>query len=87
MASILPNQTIYLQNLNDKVKKPDLKRHLYSLLCQYGRIVDVFVSKAPAMRGQAFVTFQELSSANMALRSLQGYPFFGKSMVTCGQQQ
>lgn len=48
---------------------------------QYGQIIGLVASKAPAARGQAFVVFKEVGSAAHALRSLQGYPFFGKPMV------
>lgn len=33
------------------------------------------------MRGQAFVIFEEVSSATTALRSMQGFPFYDKPMV------
>ena len=34
------------------------------------------------MRGQAFVIFKELGSSTNALRQLQGFPFYGKPMVS-----
>lgn len=34
------------------------------------------------MRGQAFVIFKEVSSATNALRSMQGFPFYDKPMVS-----
>lgn len=34
------------------------------------------------MRGQAFVIFKEMSSATNALRSMQGFPFYDKPMVS-----
>lgn len=36
------------------------------------------------MRGQAFVIFKEVSSATNALRSMQGFPFYDKPMVSSG---
>lgn len=33
------------------------------------------------MRGQAFVIFKDINSANSALRSMQGFPFYDKPMV------
>ena len=36
------------------------------------------------MRGQAFVIFKEVSSATNALRSMQGFPFYDKPMVSTG---
>lgn len=34
------------------------------------------------MRGQAFVIFKDLQSASNALRSMQGFPFYDKPMVS-----
>ena len=76
-----PNPTLYVNNLNTKIKKPELKRLLYHLFSPYGQILSVVASKAPsAMRGQAFIVFKEMSSAVVAMRALQGYPFYEKSL-------
>ncbi|KAG8063730.1 hypothetical protein GUJ93_ZPchr0003g17675 [Zizania palustris] len=53
-GDIPPNQTVYLRNLNEKVKKEELKRSLYALCSQYGRILDVVALKTPKLRGQAW---------------------------------
>jgi len=51
------------------------------VLCsQYGAVLDVVSMKAPKMRGQAFVVFQHLTSASVALQKLQGFEFYGKPM-------
>ena len=34
------------------------------------------------MRGQAFVIFRDISSATNAMRSMQGFPFYDKPMVS-----
>lgn len=34
------------------------------------------------MRGQAFVVFKDIASATNALRSMQGFPFYDKPMVS-----
>ncbi|XP_005996928.1 U2 small nuclear ribonucleoprotein B'' [Latimeria chalumnae] len=77
---IRPNHTIYINNINDSVKKEELKRSLYALFTQFGQILDIVALKTMKMRGQAFVVFKELSSATNALRQLQGFPFYGKPM-------
>lgn len=59
----------------------ELKKCLYGLFSQYGQILDVVALKTRSMRGQAFIVYKELPSAVAAIRSLQGYPFFGKSLV------
>lgn len=76
----LPNQTIYLNNLNDKLSKQILRSELYVLCSQFGAVLDVVALKTPKMRGQAFVVFQHLTSASVALQKLQGFEFYGKPL-------
>eukprot|EP00061_Rhincodon_typus_P012518 g38300.t1 len=88
-----PNHTIYINNLNEKIKKDgkyseivlvqqciQLKKSLYAIFSQFGQILDILVSRNLKMRGQAFVIFKEVSSATNALRSMQGFPFYDKPM-------
>nr|XP_061792226.1 U2 small nuclear ribonucleoprotein B''-like isoform X3 [Nerophis lumbriciformis] len=77
---IRPNHTIYINNINDRVKKEELKRSLYALFSQFGQIVEIVAMKTMKMRGQAFVVFKELAAATNALRQLQGFPFYNKPM-------
>jgi len=75
-----PNHTIYIQNMNEKIKKEDLRKSLYVLMSQFGQVLDIVALKTMKMRGQAFVVFKEISSATNALRSMQGFPFYEKPM-------
>ncbi|XP_033740475.1 U1 small nuclear ribonucleoprotein A-like [Pecten maximus] len=77
---IRPNQTIYINNLNEKIKKDDLKKSLYAIFSQFGQILDIVAMKTLKMRGQAFVIFKDISSATNAIRSMQGFPFYDKPM-------
>ncbi|XP_061888664.1 U2 small nuclear ribonucleoprotein B'' [Entelurus aequoreus] len=77
---IRPNHTIYVNNINDNVKKEELKRSLYALFSQFGQIVEIVAMKTMKTRGQAFVVFKELTAATNALRQLQGFPFYNKPM-------
>jgi len=77
---IPPSQTIYVNNLNEKIKKDDLKKAIYAIFSQFGTILDVVALKTLKMRGQAFVAFQDIPSATNALRSMQGFPFYDKPM-------
>lgn len=78
---IRPNNTIYINNLNEKIKKEELKKSLYAIFSQFGSILDIVALKTLKMRGQAFVIFKEIASATNALRSMQGFPFYDKPMV------
>merc|ERR1711935_218158 len=75
-----PNHTIYINNLNEKIKKDELKKSLYAIFSQFGQILDIVALKTLKMRGQAFVIFKELNSGTNALRSMQGFPFYDKPM-------
>lgn len=75
-----PNNTIYINNLNEKIKKEELKKSLYAIFSQFGQIVDIVAKKTLKMRGQAFVIFNDVTSASSALRSMQGFPFYEKPM-------
>ncbi|KAL6555519.1 hypothetical protein OROHE_007191 [Orobanche hederae] len=81
-SDIPPNQTIYIRNLNEKVKKEELKRSLYTLLSQYGRILDIVALKTANLRGQAWVVFSEVTAASSAVRQMQNFPFYDKPMGT-----
>jgi len=75
-----PNQTIYVNNLNEKTKKDDLRKSLYAIFSQFGTILEIIALKTLKMRGQAFVVFKDIPSATNALRSMQGFPFYDKPM-------
>jgi len=75
-----PNHSIYINNLNEKIKKEDLKKSLYAIFSQFGQILDIVALKTLKMRGQAFVIFKEIASVTNALRSMQGFPFYDKPM-------
>lgn len=77
---IRPNNTIYINNLNEKIKKDELKKSLYAIFSQFGQIIDIVALKTLKMRGQAFVIFKEIQSSTNALRSMQGFPFYDKPM-------
>lgn len=79
-APIPPNQTLYINNLNTRTRKPELRQLLYALFSPYGQIIDLVALKTEATRGQAFVVFKETASAIAAMRALQGYPFLDKSL-------
>ena len=80
LQQLQPNQTLYINNLNTRIKKPELKRLLYALFSPHGQILSIVASKTGKMRGQSFIVFKETSSAVVAMRALQGYPFMEKSL-------
>merc|ERR1712121_453735 len=75
-----PNHTIYINNLNEKIKKDDLKKSLYAIFSQFGTILVIVALKTLKMRGQAFVVFKDITAASTAVKSMQGFPFYDKPM-------
>lgn len=75
-----PNSTVYISNLYEKLKKDELKRCLYAIFSQFGKILDVVCMRTYRLRGQAWVVFSDVTAATNALTSMQGFPFFDKPM-------
>lgn len=82
MASVIaqPNNTLYVANIDWKIKKPLLKRALYSLMTRHGKVLDVVALRKDGLRGQAFVVFDDVQAATAALQTEQGFTFFGKDL-------
>ena len=82
MAEFLsPNKTLYVRNLDESIKLPILKQELETLFSQFGHVLNVVAHKNIRMRGQAFIVFEDLQSAEKALSIVQDFPFHGKKMV------
>ncbi|KAH9191288.1 hypothetical protein AeNC1_006737 [Aphanomyces euteiches] len=79
-ADAPPNETLYVRNLDDKIKEPRMKESLYGLFSAHGKVLQVLLMKAHRLRGQAWVTFEDIASASTALRALDGTMHFGKAM-------
>ncbi|KAI3626023.1 hypothetical protein CBS9595_001384 [Malassezia furfur] len=75
-----PNETLYIQNLNENVKLPVLKQSLEALFSTYGKVLSVVAHTNVRMRGQAFVSFKSRDVAAKAMREVNGFPLYGKAM-------
>jgi RNA recognition motif-containing protein len=83
VASLPPNQTLYVTNLpSAKIQKEDLRTALYMLFSTYGAVLDVVALKTIKMRGQAHIVYKDIQTATQAMRSLDGFEFFGRPMVS-----
>merc|ERR1719432_680686 len=80
ISDLPPNQTLYVNNLNDKINVETLKKSLREVFAAFGGIIDIIAMKSLKRRGQAWIIFKEVSSATNALKSLQGFPFYNKPM-------
>uniref|UniRef100_A0A6V1NUL1 RRM domain-containing protein n=1 Tax=Heterosigma akashiwo TaxID=2829 RepID=A0A6V1NUL1_HETAK len=75
-----PLETIYINNLNEKIKKDVLKKSLHSIFSQFGKIIEIVACRGLKLRGQAWVCFADTAAATNALRQMQGFPFYEKPM-------
>ncbi|GFQ80203.1 u1 small nuclear ribonucleoprotein A [Trichonephila clavata] len=75
-----PNNTLYINNLYEKIKKDELKKSLSAVFSQFGRILDIVAMQTLKMRGQAFVVFDDIKSAANALSTMQSFPFYDKPL-------
>ncbi|KAJ3669498.1 hypothetical protein LUZ60_011448 [Juncus effusus] len=74
------NMTIYINNLNEKIKIDELKKSLNAVFSQFGKIIEVLAFKTLKHKGQAWVVFEDVKSASEALKRMQGFPFYDKPM-------
>ncbi|KAF9094802.1 hypothetical protein BGX29_009353 [Mortierella sp. GBA35] len=76
-----PSPSLYIKNLNEKIKLDVLKKSLKALFGQYGEVLEIVAHANIRMRGQAFVIFEDKEFAIKALAEVQGFPLYGKPMV------
>ncbi|KAJ1674520.1 hypothetical protein EV182_003114 [Spiromyces aspiralis] len=77
----IPNKTLYINNLNEKIKIADMKKALEAIFKNYGEILGVYARGSLQMRGQAFVAFSDQEAATKALQEVQGFVLFDKPML------
>lgn len=69
-------QTLYVNNLNDKINRTLLKHNIYILFSTYGEVWDINMK----LRGQAHVIMDSKETASVCLKALLGTPMFGKHL-------
>ncbi|KIM82314.1 hypothetical protein PILCRDRAFT_475666 [Piloderma croceum F 1598] len=74
------SETLYIQNLNEKIKIDVLKSSLRGLFKSYGEVLDVVAHSNLRMRGQAFVSFADPQVAKKAMKEVRGFPLYSKPM-------
>jgi hypothetical protein len=60
----------------------ELKKCMYAMFSQFGKIIDVVALKTIRLRGQAWIVFTDVAAATNALRTMQSFPFFDKPIVS-----
>lgn len=75
-----PVETLYINNLNEKVSLKIMKETLKNLFKSYGVVLDVVMHRNLRMRGQAFVAMTSRQAAARAVEEVQGFPLYGKPL-------
>lgn len=75
------SHTLFIANLDGKVRKAPLKRLLHTLCAPYGQILDIIVKRVPDhLRGTAFVVFTLDESVNLAIQTLHKQVVLGRPL-------
>ncbi|KAI5960965.1 uncharacterized protein KGF55_004232 [Candida pseudojiufengensis] len=74
-----PRQTIYINNINEKVSLNKLRSSLQLLLQNYNP-KRILLQKSLKLKGQAFVTFDNVEDASKAVKELNQKPLFDKNI-------
>ena len=75
-----PNPTLYVNNINEKIKMDELKKALFHVFSQFGAIIEISAFKDLRRRGQAWVVFETLASATKAFTEMANFSFYGKPL-------
>ncbi|KAI4123289.1 MAG: hypothetical protein LQ338_005338 [Usnochroma carphineum] len=76
-----PNSTVYVRNLEERIKVDDLKEALTEIFSEYGNIIDLVAKKNLKAKGQAFIVFDDVEAAERAIKEVQGFELFDKPML------
>ncbi|CAL3962637.1 unnamed protein product [Diplocarpon coronariae] len=75
-----PNATVYVRNLEERIKLPTISSSLKELFSEYGTVLDIVAKGNLRAKGQAFVVFDNVASAQQCIEEVQGFELFGKPM-------
>jgi len=70
-----------VRNLEERVKIDELKDALSEIFSEYGQILDIVAKRNLKAKGQAFIVFDNVESAQRAVEEVNGFDLLGKPMV------
>jgi RNA recognition motif-containing protein len=77
---LLTGSSVYVQNLEERVKLETLTEALRTIFSEFGSVIDIVAKKNLRAKGQAFVVFENPESARDAIEEIDGFELFGKPM-------
>lgn len=75
-----PIQTIYCRNLPEKMNPSSVRKSLYMIFSEFGKIMEIKNCRAGSLKGQAWIVFKDIPSATEAMNRRQGFNFYGKPL-------
>ncbi|KAK7748908.1 hypothetical protein SLS53_000933 [Cytospora paraplurivora] len=75
-----PVTTVYVRNIEERVKIEPLKNTLRELFSEFGNVIDIVAKTNLKAKGQAFIVFDNPESAKQAAEEVDGFDLFGKPL-------
>ncbi|EPS32541.1 U1 small nuclear ribonucleoprotein [Penicillium oxalicum] len=80
-GTVPPNSTVYVRNLEERIKIEQLKVALEEIFSEFGNVVEIVAKKNLKAKGQAFIVFDSVEGATRAIEEVNGFELFDKPMV------
>ncbi|KAH8704435.1 U2 small nuclear ribonucleoprotein B [Phaeosphaeriaceae sp. PMI808] len=74
----VPVETIYVKNLNERIKIDLMKEALRRVFKHYGPILDIIAKSSLKRKGQAFIVFDSEKSTLEAIDDMNDFELYGK---------
>jgi len=72
--------SVYVQNLEERVKLESMVEALRTIFSEFGNVVDIVAKKNLRAKGQAFIVFDNPDSARDAIEEMDGFELYDKPM-------
>jgi len=76
-----PSSTVYVRNIEERIKPETLVPTLHTLFSEFGTVLDVVAKRSLKRKGQAFVVFDSVEAAQRAIEDVQGFELFNKPLA------
>ncbi|KAJ5159995.1 U1 small nuclear ribonucleoprotein [Penicillium canariense] len=80
-GGIPPNSTVYVRNLEERIKIEELKEALEEIFAEFGNVVEIVAKRNLKAKGQAFIVYDSVDAATRAIDEVNGFELFDKPMV------
>ncbi|KAJ5152357.1 U1 small nuclear ribonucleoprotein [Penicillium capsulatum] len=80
-GGIPPNSTVYVRNLEERIKIDKLKESLEEIFAEFGNVVEIVAKTNLKAKGQAFIVYDSVEAATRAIEEVNGFEIFDKPMV------